>query len=201
MVTLLMELDASVPESSAAVEQGDSIEESLMAITTATAAQAFGCACRHGVRLRVAAHWIMRARGMTVRSLARELDVSASHLNQLFIHPRRHYFHRRKRWLLEEQLGFDIWLYPEALCADSRPGDLDAMLHSLRLLGMPAGIAANMALDARGIQIERDLCPLLGLRYRAIKRRLDGEIQPTPSERAALLPTLGFDPWTQALAA
>lgn len=196
-----MELDHSVSAFIPMTDIDDAGFDELPRITAETATQVFGCACRHGVRLRVAAHWIMRARGMTVRSLAGELDVSASHLNQLFIHPHRHYFHRRKRRLLAEQLGFDIWLYPETLCTDSRPADLDSLLHSLRLLGMPAGIAANMALDARGIEIERDLCPLLGLRYRAIKRRLDGEITPTHDERTVLVTALGFDPWPPALAA
>ncbi|GAC1626338.1 MAG: hypothetical protein NVS9B10_14130 [Nevskia sp.] len=196
-----MELNLSVSVSLTMTDSDDVIGEELPRITAETATQVFGYACRHGVRLRVAAHWIMRARGMTVRSLAGDLDVSVSHLNQLFIHPHRHYFHRRKRRLLAEQLGFDIWLYPETLCTGSRPADLDSLLHSLRLLGMPAGIAANMALDARGIEIERDLCPLLGLRYRAIKRRLDGEIQPSASERAVLVSVLGFDPWPQAVAA
>ena len=196
-----MELDLSVLLSSPMTDFDPPSLDPMPGITAETATQVFGCACRHGVRLRVAAHWIMRARGMTVRSLARELDMSVSHLNQLFIHPHRHYFHRRKRRLLAEQLGFDIWLYPESLCTGSRPGDLDALLHSLRLLGMPTGLAANMALDARGIEIERDLCPLLGLRYRAIKRRLDGEIQPSANERALLIPALGFDPWPQPFAA
>lgn len=196
-----MELDLSVSMALPMTDTDEPGIDELPRITVETATQVFGCACRHGVRLRVAAHWIMRARGMTVRSLAGELDVSVSHLNQLFIHPHRHYFHRRKRRLLAEQLGFDIWLYPEALCTGSRPGDLDALLHSLRLLGMPTGLAANMALDARGIEIERDLCPLLGLRYRAIKRRLDGEIQPSANERALLIPALGFDPWPQPLSA
>ncbi len=182
-------------------DTGEPGDNELPRITADTATQVFGIACHHGVRLRVAAHWIMRARGMTVRSLAGELDVSVSHLNQLFIHPHRHYFHRRKRRLLAEQLGFDIWLYPEPLCTDSWPADLDSLLQSLRLLGMPVGLAANMALDARGIEIERDLCPLLGLRYRAIKRRLDGEIQPSENERALLIPALGFDPWPQPFAA
>lgn len=196
-----MELDLSVSMEPLMTGTDESGVDEQPRITAETATQVFGIACRHGVRLRVAAHWIMRARGMTVRSLAGELDVSVSHLNQLFIHPHRHYFHRRKRRLLAEQLGFDIWLYPETLCMGSRPGDLDALLHSLRLLGMPTGLAANMALDARGIEIERDLCPLLGLRYRAIKRRLDGEIQPTANERAVLIPALGFDPWPKAFVA
>ncbi len=196
-----MELDLSVSMVQPMMDTDEPGVDELPGITAETATQVFGIACRHGVRLRVAAHWIMRARGMTVRSLAGELDVSVSHLNQLFIHPHRHYFHRRKRRLLAEQLGFDIWLYPESLCTGSRPGDLDALLHSFRLLGMPTGLAANMALDARGIEIERDLCPLLGLRYRAIKRRLDGEIQPTANERALLIPALGFDPWPQPFAA
>lgn len=196
-----MELDTSVFMLPMTLSSDEFSADEAPRITEATATQAFGYACRHGVRLRVAAHWIMRARGMTVRSLAGELELSASHLNQLFIHPHRHYFHRRKKRLLAERLGFDIWLYPEPLCGDSRPHDLDELLHSLRLLGMLPGHAANMALDARGIQIERDLCPLLGLGYRAIKRRLDGEIQPSAHEQSVLVAVLGFDPWPQPLAA
>lgn len=189
------ELDTSVFASIMNLDAIDATTDEVPGINRSTATQAFGYACRHGVRLRVAAHWIMRARGMTVRSLAGELDVSASHLNQLFIHPHRHYFHRRKKRLLSERLGFDIWLYPEPLCGDSIPRDLDSLLHSLRLLGMPVALAANMALDARGIQIERDLCPLLGLGYRAVKRRLDGEISPSAQEQLILVEALGFDPW------
>jgi hypothetical protein len=111
-----MELDTSVFGSNMNLDAIDAATDEVPGINRETATQAFGYACRHGVRLRVAAHWIMRARGMTVRSLAGELDVSASHLNQLFIHPHRHYFHRRKKRLLAERLGFDIWLYPEPLC-------------------------------------------------------------------------------------
>jgi hypothetical protein len=195
-----MELDTSVFGSNMNLDAIDAATDEVPGINRETATQAFGYACRHGVRLRVAAHWIMRARGMTVRSLAGELDVSASHLNQLFIHPHRHYFHRRKKRLLAERLGFDIWLYPEPLCGDSIPRDLDSLLHGLRLLGMPAGLAANMALDARGIQIERDLFPLLDLGYRAIKRRLDGEVVPSAREQSVLIAVLGFDPWPQTLA-
>lgn len=194
-----MELDAFVSPVNHS-EDHDREDEGLQ-ITAETAAQAFGCACHHGVRLRVAALWIMRARGMTVPSLAASLEVSESHLNQLLVHPHRHYFHRRKRRLLAEELGFDLWLYPESLCRDSAPRDLDQLLHRLRLLGMPAAMAANMALDARGIQIARDLSPLLGLGYRAIKRRLEGEITPSADERATLLPVLGFDPWAAPVTA
>ncbi|MGQ0700581.1 MAG: hypothetical protein ACT4PZ_20365 [Panacagrimonas sp.] len=195
-----MELDLSVPAFIPMMDIDESGFDELPGITADTATQVFGVARRHGVRLRVAAHWIMRARGMTVRSLSGEMEMSCSHLNQLFIHPHRHYFHRDKRRLLAERLGFDIWLYPQTLCSDSRPADLDSLLLSLRLLGMPAGLAANMALDARGIEIERDLCPLLGLRYRAIKRRLDGEVTPSDDERAVLVSALGFDPWPRAVA-
>lgn len=188
-----MELDAFVL--SAIFTDEGIVNVDAPRITAETAAQAFGCACHHGVRLRIATLWIMRARGMTVPSLAATLDVSESHLNQLLVHPHRHYFHRRKRRLLAEELGFDLWLYPESLCRDSAPRDLNLLLHRLRLLGMPAAMAANMALDARGIQIARDLSPLLGLGYRAIKRRLEGQITPSVTERALLLPALGFDPW------
>lgn len=194
-----MELDAFVSTMSDA--ENSAAESEALRITAETAAQAFGCACHHCVRLRIATLWIMRARGMTVPSLAATLDVSESHLNQLLVHPHRHYFHRRKRRLLAEELGFDLWLYPESLCSDSAPRNLDLLLHRLRLLGMPAAMAANMALDARGIQIARDLCPLLGLGYRAIKRRLEGQITPSADERAALLPVLGFDPWAAAASA
>lgn len=190
---LHVELDPFVSPAICVDEGGGNVD--ALRITVETAAQAFGCACHHGVRLRVAALWIMRARGMTVPSLAAELEVSESHLNQLLVHPHRHYFHRRKRRLLAELLGFDLWLYPESLCRDSHPRDLDQLLLRLRLLGMPAALAANMALDARGIQIARDLSPLLGLGYRAIKRRLEGQIAPSMAERALLLPALGFDPW------
>ena len=79
---------------------------------------------------------------------------------------------------------------------DETHADFIELLHRLRLLGMPAAMAANMALDARGIQIARDLCPLLGLGYRAIKRRLEGQVTPSADERATLVPVLGFDPWS-----
>jgi hypothetical protein len=77
-----MELDLSVSMALPMTGTDEPGNDELPGITAETATQVFGIACRHGVRLRVAAHWIMRAHSMTVRSLAGELEVSVSHLNR-----------------------------------------------------------------------------------------------------------------------